>query len=162
MDLANFLHVTIAPVQQVLRASDIPTLRATVQNTAPHPITILAYNSLLDKAAGVLDIVHVIDSSTGNEVVFDMVQFQRVWPPTQEAFVEIAPNDKIEVTIPLRTHNLEEGKKYDVMAKGQWQGLWKGGVDVALEACSKSDTAAGSWNGPTTEVQMQGKFELKM
>jgi hypothetical protein len=161
MDLANFIHVTLTPVQQVLRASDIPTLHATVRNTVSHPIAILTYNSLLDKAAGVLDIIHVIESSTGNEAVSDVVQFQRVWPPTQEAFVEIAPNDKIEVTIPLRTHKLEQGKKYDVMAKWAWQGLWKGGVDVGLEACSKGDTAAGSWNGPTTEVQMQGNLELE-
>lgn len=161
INLSTFLHITLKRAEEVLSASDTPKLHATVQNTAPHPITILTYNGLLDKAAGVLGIIHVIDSITGDEVPCDTVQFQRVWPPPRDAFVEVASNDKLEVEIPLRTHQLKADKKYHVVAKWTWQGLWKGGVDVALKACSNGDIAAGSWNGPTTEVQMQGTLELQ-
>lgn len=161
INLSNFLHITLKRAEAVLGASEIPRLHATVQNTAPHPITILTYNGLLDKAAGLLGIIHVIDDSTGDETPSDKVQFQRLWPPPRDAFVEVASNDKVEVEIPLRTHQLKADTKYQVVAKWAWQGLWKGGVDVALEACSNNgDTAAGSGNGPTTEVQIQGSFEL--
>ena len=161
MYLSSLLIVTITPVNQLLGASDIPTLHATVQNTAQHPLTILTYNSLLDNAAGVLGIIHVTDTSTGEEVPSDVVQFRRVWPPPRDAFVEIAPDSTIEVDIPLRTHKLEAGKKYDVVAKWTWQGLWKGGVDAAMQALSTGGNAAEAGNGPTTEVKMEGVFEVK-
>ncbi|ERF75063.1 hypothetical protein EPUS_04845 [Endocarpon pusillum Z07020] len=161
MYLSSFLIVTITPVNPLLGASDIPTLHATVQNTAQHPLTILTYNSLLDNAAGVLGIIHVTDTSTGEEVPSDVVQFQRVWPPPKDAFVEIAPDSQIEVDIPLRTHKLEAGKKYDVVAKWTWQGLWEGSVDAAMQVLSTGGTAAEAGNGATAEVKMDGVFEVK-
>lgn len=160
MKLSNLLEVILTPAKRVLDASDIPTLRATVQNTAPYPITILTYNTLLDKAAGVLGIIHLIDRATGKEAAFDVVKFQRVWPPSQDAFIEIAPNDRRAVEITMRTHKLEAGKKFDVVASWAWQGLWKGGVDIAMEACSAGHTAAGLCNGPTTEVKIDSAFEF--
>lgn len=161
MTLSTVLCVTLIPVKHLLEASDIPTLRAAVHNAAPYPITILTYNSLLDKAAGVLGIIHVIDSSTENEATSDVAQFRRVWPPSQDAFVEIAPNDTLEVVIPLRTHKVEGGKKYDVRAKWEWQGIWKGGLDEVMKACLEDDTTAGSWNGPSTELRVEGAFEVQ-
>ncbi len=161
MNLSNLLPVTLTPIKQLLGPSDIPALQASVQSVAPFPITILTYNSVLDKAAGVLGIIHVEDSSTGQEASSEVVQFRRVWPPPRDAFVQIAPNDRIEVEIPLRTHTLEQGKRYDVVAKWAWQGLWKGEPNHAMEACSAGDTTEGLWNGPTTEVQMEGAFEFK-
>jgi hypothetical protein len=161
MILSQLLHVTLIPVTRLLGASDVPTLQATVQNTAPHSITVLTYNSLLDNAAGVLGIFHLIDSSTGEEGPSDVVQFRKVWPPTRDAFAEIAPNESIKVEIPLRTHKLEAGKKYDVTARWAWQGLWKENVDVAMEQCSNVDTAEWSQNSPTTEVKVEGAFEVK-
>jgi hypothetical protein len=160
MMLSQLLHITLIPVTRLLGASEVPTLQATVQNTAPHPITILTYNSLLDKAAGVLGIIHVTDSSTGQAVPSDVVQFRRVWPPTRDAFVEIAPNENLEVEIPLTTHKLEPGKKYDVTAQWAWLGLWKGNIDTAMEAYSKVDTAEGLPNCPTTEVKIEDAFEV--
>jgi hypothetical protein len=161
MMLSHLLHVTLIPVARLLAASDVPTLQATVQNTAPHSITVLTYNSLLDNGAGVLGIVHVIDCLTGKEVPSDVVQFRRVWPPGRDAFVELAPNESLKVEIPLRTHKLEAGKKYDITAQWAWQGLWKGTVDVAMEACSSGDAAEGSWNSPTTEAKIEDAFEVK-
>jgi len=161
MMLSQLLHVTLIPVTRLLGASDVPTLQATVQNTAPHPITVLTYNSLLDNKAGVLGIVHLTDCSTGEEVPSDVVQFRRVWPPSRDAFVEIAPNESVGVEIPLRTHKLEAGKKYDVTAKWAWQGLWKGKVDVAMEAFSSVDAVEGSHSSPPTEVKVEDAFEVK-
>jgi hypothetical protein len=161
MNLSNLLHIALSRLYQAPGASGIPTLRARVQNTASHPITILTYNGLLDSAAGVSGIIHVMDSSTGKEVPCDIVQFQRVWPPTRGAFIEMAPNETTVFEIPMSTHRLEAGKKYDVVAKWAWHGLWEGGVDVAMEACSNSDTAGRLWDGPTTEVNMQGIFEIE-
>jgi hypothetical protein len=160
MNLSSFLHVILAPVAPLLRASDTATLRATVHNTAPHPITILTYNGLLDKAAGVLGIIHVTDSSTGEEVHADEVKFRKVWPPTRESFVEMAPDGKVEVEIPLRGHKLEAGKKYDVKAKWAWQSLREGGIDAAVEASSAGDNAEGSSRSPTIEVVMEGRLEV--
>jgi hypothetical protein len=110
MNLSNFLLVTLIPVNRVLRPSDVPTLRTTVENTAQHPITTLNYNTLLDKAAGILGILHMVDSSAGKEASADVIKFRKVWPPTREAFVEIVPGAKFEVDIPLRTHKLEPGR----------------------------------------------------
>ena len=164
-NLRNLLRVTFTPVKRLLGASDIPTLHAVVQNTAPYSISILIYNSLLERAAGALGLVHLIDSSTGKEAPSDVVQFRRVWPPPRDAFVEIGPNDTVEVNIPLRTHKLEAGKSYDVVAKWDWQGLWRGGVDSAAEACSRNDTEgnATDWSrsGATTEAKMGGAFETE-
>ena len=160
MNLSSLLQVILAPIAPLLLASDIPTLRVTVQNTASHPITILTYNGLLDKAAGVLGIIHVVDSSTRDEVAADVITFRKIWPPPRESFVEIAPNGNVEAEIPLRTHKLEAGKKYDVKAEWAWQGLWKGGVDTAMEACSTGDTTEGSWRSPTIEVNMDGSLEV--
>ena len=160
MNLSSFLHVILAPVSPLLRASDIPTLRATVHNTAPHPITILTYNGLLDRAAGVLGIIKLIDSSSGAEISGDVVKLRKVWPPTRESFVELAPDGKVEVKIPLGTHKTEAGKKYNVKAEWAWQGLWEGGVDAAVEACSSGDTAEDSWRSPTIEVSMQGQLQV--
>lgn len=159
MTLSDSLHVSLKPTERNPSPLDVPTLRATVQNAAPYPITILSYNSLLDRAAGALGIIHVIDTSSGQEVASDVVQFRKVWPPTRDAFVEIEPDAKVGVEIPLPTHKLETGKTYEVVAKWTWQGLWKGGVDVAMEACSKEDTAEGPWERATTEVKMDGTLQ---
>lgn len=160
INLSSFLHITLKRAEGIPAASDVPTLQVAVQNTAPFPITILTYNGLLDKAAGVLGIIHVIDGSTGDEVPSEKVQFQRVWPPPRDAFIEVAPNDRTEVEIPLRTHQLKADKKYQVVAKWTWQGLWKGGVDMAMKACSTGDTTSTTWDGHTTEAQVQGNYEF--
>lgn len=161
MNLATFLHVTLLPVEGVIGASDVPTLRATVQNRATHQITVLTYNGLLDKAAKALGIIHVIDNSTGKELPSDPIQFRRVWPPPRDAFVEIAPHDSVEVHIPLTAHKLDAGKEYEVVAKWAWQGLWEGGVDTAMEACSKAESTEGLREGLVNQVKMEGTFVVK-
>jgi hypothetical protein len=159
--LSSGLEIILKPVKQHSGPSGIPTLRAAVRNTNSHPVTILTYNSVLDKAAGVSGIIHVIDRSTGDEVPFDMVHFRRVWPPPRTAFVEIAPNDAVEVEIPLSTHKLEASREYDAVARWAWRGLWKGGADVTMDAFSKGDNMEGSWSNSTLEIKMEGTLEVE-
>jgi hypothetical protein len=160
MNLSALLHVTLTPVPRLLSPADLPTLSAAVENKAALPITILKYNSLLDNAAGSLGVVHVTDTSNRDEVPSDVIRMRKVWPPPRDAFLELAPKSRVEVEIPLRTHKLQPGRKYDVFAKWNWQGLWEGNVDVALEATSKGGVAEGTWQSTTVEVKMDGFLEV--
>lgn len=142
MGLSDSLSVEFKPSTTLLDASETPVLHATLKNTASHPITALRYNCILDDAAGVLGIFTVTNASNGGEVPSDVIRFQRVWPPAKNALLEIVPGKEIEFDIALRTHKLDPNSKYNVVARWEWQGLWKDDAETVMEAYTKEGEAA--------------------
>lgn len=103
-----------------------PTVRVTVTNKNSHPVTIVIYNSPLDKIALPLGLLTITPSGASEPLELQTIQASRIWPPKPDSLVGLeagasATNDMVlkEPTVPMK----ELEKKATVFLEGRWMGV---------------------------------------
>lgn len=113
---------------QVKASSSPPVVTVTVTNRNSFPVTLLTYDSPVDRAALRLGIVLVTPEGAHGPLDLPRIQFRRVWPPGPEQLVTLAPGGQTSSEI-----EFDDGVFLDpaqlagakVVVKGRWKAVWK-------------------------------------
>ena len=107
-----------------LNAGDTLDIQVKVENTGSSTMTVLTWQSPLDPQAGVLGLFEIRDTQDGSVQQGKVLMVNRMMPPSQDSLVEIPANGIIEKTAQLKMFSLQPMRLYEVMAKGEWKGVW--------------------------------------
>ncbi|CAH0014695.1 unnamed protein product [Clonostachys rhizophaga] len=113
---------------QAKTSSPPPVVTVTVTNRNSFAVTLLTYDSPVDRAALRLGIVLVTPEGAAGPLELPRIQFRRVWPPGPEQLVTLAPGGQTTSEI-----EFDDGVFLDparlagakVVVKGRWKAVWK-------------------------------------
>ena len=110
-----------------ISTSSPPTMVITVTNTNMDPISILTYESALDRAALQLGLINITPFHADKPIDIARIAIRRVWPPTRDSLVTILPGESASNEIelnPMVVPPEDLGKRAKVLLKGTWQAVW--------------------------------------
>lgn len=135
-------------------SSSPPTIRVNLRNRSPSTtFTILTWDTPFDPKAVALGVFRLKDIATGAEVPSLNLKINRMLPPSKDALIELAPEKDVSVEVKFEEPfmKLENGKQYQVQARGRWKGVW---TAAAADVNEDSLAALGGGSGCLT-----GEFE---
>lgn len=138
-----------------------PKLAIKVANHNDFPVTILTWDSPLDKAALALGLIDITPPGASAPLELDKVQFRRVSPPGPESLVEIAVGESTEREVELREPTVSEddifaGKETaTIVVKGTWMSVWgKARKDIGDDEIEmKEQSSGGSFESNKLEIE---------
>lgn len=140
-------------LEQVSTASP-PVILARVTNNNPGPITLLDYNSPLDKGALAIGLITITPAGRSSPLDLPLINVSRLWPPSRDSLITIAPGDSAVNEITLRAPIVspeELGTKATIQLRGRWNAVW---------AKKKDDISDESIENPySSSDAFQGEFE---
>ena len=123
MTVLDELKVEISTASN-LKAGDTLDIQVKVENTSSSLVTVLTWGSPLDPQAGVLGLFELRDTQDGSVQKGKVLMVNRLMPPSQENLVEVPAKGITERTAHLKMLSLQSARSYEVMAKGEWKGVW--------------------------------------
>ncbi|KAF5670493.1 hypothetical protein FHETE_4400 [Fusarium heterosporum] len=137
-------------------------LRASVTNKNDVPVTILSYGSPLDALAIQFGTLYITrkDESVPLEIL--QIEASRLWPPADDALVEIAPGSTADWDFTLQEPVVPMDSVFEratVQLKGTWSLVWlkeKKDVDFStLEADTRAnETLTGPYKSNVLEIEI--------
>ncbi|CAG9999245.1 unnamed protein product [Clonostachys byssicola] len=109
-------------------SSSPPVVTVTVTNRNSFPVTLLTYDSPVDRAALRLGIVLVTPEGAAGPLELPRIQFRRVWPPGPEQLVTLAPGARTSSEIEFDDGIFDDPAQLrgaKVVVKGRWKAVWK-------------------------------------
>ncbi|KAJ5179465.1 hypothetical protein N7492_002675 [Penicillium capsulatum] len=100
------------------------TLKVSIENQAPSPVTVLKWGTPLDTRAGVLGIFQISDTDNGQTLPTEIIKISRKLPASAEDLVEIPASHTMDHLVTIPGLSLEEGHHYSVQAQGIWHAVW--------------------------------------
>lgn len=103
------------------------SVRVTLTNTHPKTtISVLNWDTPFDPSAVALGVFKVVDKSTNEEVPPLGLKINRLLPPPEEDYLLLKPQHAItkDIVLDAPGFTLENGKSYDVQARGKWKAVW--------------------------------------
>jgi hypothetical protein len=104
-----------------------PTIKVKLSNSSPSTsYTVLTWDTPFDQKAIALGIFRIVDASSGTELPAMNMKLNRKLPPPRDALIEISPGNDVtqDVVFEKPLANLEQGKSYEIQAKGSWKAVW--------------------------------------
>ena len=123
MDVLDCLRVRISASPN-LQVGDTLDIQVQVENTSNSTITVLTWNNLLDPQAGVLGLFELRDVQDGSVQQGKVLMVNRLMPPSQDSLVGIPARGSVENMARLTMLSLQSTRSYEVVAKGEWKGVW--------------------------------------
>lgn len=124
-----------------------PTIVATVTNLhRTTNVTLLLWDTAVDDKALPLGVFQIRDLEHDFLIPPAGLDLDRIFPPPEEAFVEIGPRHAVarEIVLEGPGAQLEPGKQYEVTAKGRWRAVWQANVlDVGYGNLQKMGGGTG-------------------
>ncbi|VUC28604.1 unnamed protein product [Clonostachys rosea] len=114
------LEVSLTQVKE----TSTPAVTVTVTNKNNFAVTLLTYDSPVDRAALKLGIVLITPEGASGPLALPRIQFRRIWPPGPEQLVTLAPGSETTSEIQFGDGILKSGQAKVVM-KGKWKAVWK-------------------------------------
>ncbi|EFW14621.1 uncharacterized protein CIMG_11954 [Coccidioides immitis RS] len=148
-------RVSIAATRDVLGTGEPCELEVAVHNDdAQSTMTVLGWNSPLDKMAVILGVYEIRDRETGEVVEMDRIQVSRLLPPPPESLVEIKPKESEKLHVVLKGVNLPPGRTYTIRAEGWWQSVWHLPKEEVISRylADQSGAISGDFLSNTVEV----------
>lgn len=126
MESSLGLQVSVASQASILASQFSPavTIKVSIENLAPSPVTVLKWGTPLDSRAGVLGIFEICDTDNGQTLPTETIKISRKLPPSIEDLVEIPGGQIMDQLINLPGLQVEEGHHYSVHAQGIWHAVW--------------------------------------
>ncbi|CAH0052978.1 unnamed protein product [Clonostachys solani] len=140
-----------------VKASSPPVVTVTVTNRNRFAVTLLTYDSPVDRAALKLGIVLVTPEGASAPLELPRIQFRRVWPPGPGQLVTLAPageaGSRTRSEIEFDDGALDPAQLggAKVVVKGRWKAVWK---------MAKEDIGQASLDDPDGNPDaFQGDFQ---
>jgi hypothetical protein len=140
-----------------------PSVLATVTNTNTEPVSILSYDSPLDRLALQLGLLSIAPTGADEPLDLPKIQVRRVWPPRREDLITIPPGDSASDDIVLRSDIVPPEEIKDgatVVLKGEWRAVWAKNKDEISDTSledpgSSSDAFQGSFGSNELEISVE-------
>jgi hypothetical protein len=150
-------------LEQTTSADSPLTITATVTNTNDKPVTILDYDSPLDKAALALGLLQITPEGATEPIELPIIQFRRVWPPSKDSLTTIPAGGsaKNEIALKEPVVSMEDlGSKPSVKLAGQWRAVWqmeKGEIsdDLLDDPTGSGGASTGDYASEPLELHVQ-------
>ncbi|CAI6048334.1 unnamed protein product [Clonostachys chloroleuca] len=127
-----------------------PVVTVTVTNRNSFAVTLLTYDSPVDRAALRLGIVLVTPEGAAGPLELPRIQFRRVWPPGPEQLVTLAPGGQTTSEIEFDDVVLDPAQLAGakVVVKGRWKAVWKMvKEDIGQASLDDPDGNPGAFQG---------------
>ncbi|KAF5023226.1 hypothetical protein F66182_4734 [Fusarium sp. NRRL 66182] len=152
------LEVAISQLEK-----DPPTIQVTVANKNDSPVTILTYGSPLDPLAIQLGMLYITPKGESKPLEILQIEAQRLWPPAEDALVEVAPGKTATYELTLQEPVVPMDRVFEgarVQLKGSWSAVWtreKRDVDYqSLEEAGSfgNDTLTGPFQSNALDIEV--------
>jgi hypothetical protein len=158
-------HPSISSLQLSISEKSPPTLPPTLLVTVTNlhqstSLSLLTWDTPFDEKALDLGIFEFIDVDAQRTLRTPELTINRGLPPPPEAFLEIGPREALtkEIILDSPVTKLEDGKEYDVQAKGRWKAVWHAGVsDIGDENLKKMGGGTGvkTWDFTSSMLRIK-------
>ncbi|KIW03544.1 uncharacterized protein PV09_05305 [Verruconis gallopava] len=144
-------HISQAHLTLELKESDHKTFPPTIMVVATNlhestTVTLLTWDTPFDDKALQLGLFEIKDLQSGHVLPSLGLKLNRKLPPPKEAFLEIEPRRAIakELVLDGPGVQLEQGRLYEVRAKGTWKAVWQANVaDIGYSNLQKMGGGTG-------------------
>ncbi|KAJ4254464.1 hypothetical protein NW762_010063 [Fusarium torreyae] len=151
------LEVSISQMEK-----DPPMVLVTVANKNDAPVTILTYGSPLDPLAIQLGMLYITPKGESKPLEILQIEAQRLWPPADDALVEIAAGGTATYELTLQEPVVPVDRcsgGASVQLKGSWNAVWtKEKKDIDLESLDAgstgNDTLTGSFRSNILDIEV--------
>ncbi|KYK60310.1 hypothetical protein DCS_01447 [Drechmeria coniospora] len=135
-----------------------PTVRVSVANHNKHPVTILSYQSPLDKIALPLGLLSVSPAGASKPLDLPTIEVSREWPPPKEALIVVPPSESVTNDLVLQSPQVPMemlGRKAAVALKGRWMAVWpRDRSELSDEEIDHSSRSASSGEFTTDDLEI--------
>ncbi|RDA83483.1 hypothetical protein CP532_7054 [Ophiocordyceps camponoti-leonardi (nom. inval.)] len=160
----NTSTTTLANLIVTLRQSSLspPTVRVTVTNKNPHPVTIVSYQSPLDNLALALGSLTITPTGSSQPVELPIIRAKRVWPPPEDSLIVVKAGSSAGQDIALEEPHVpveKLGGSADVVLRGRWMAVWpRARAEISkadIENASGTALSGGEYVSNTLKVKIK-------